>query len=85
MSSAPKTANVLTRPGTLAGDSPASGAEIGAAQHRFHQCLGLLKKHTPKMPPNQPGGTSICASKSATISATIRATISVRGGVFQLD
>ncbi len=50
--------------------SLALGAEIGAAQHRFHQCLGLLKKHAPKTPPARPISTSIYASKSATICAT---------------
>ncbi len=55
--------------------SLALGAEIGAAQHRFHQCLGLLKKHTSKTPPARPISTSICASKSATKSTSIYATI----------
>jgi len=55
----------------LAGGSPAPGAEIGAAQHRFHQCLGLLKKHTPKIPPARPISTSIYASKSTSISTSI--------------
>jgi hypothetical protein len=63
MSSAPKTAKALTRRGALAGGSLASGAEIGAAQHRFHQCLGLLKKHPSKGPPARPISTSIYAIK----------------------
>ena len=83
MSSPPKTANTLTKPGTLAAGSPAPGAEIGAAQHRFHQCLGLLKEHTPKTRLARPISTSDCASKSATkntgIYNTIRATTSAEG------
>jgi hypothetical protein len=75
MSSPPKTANALPRPGTLAGGSPASGAEIGAAQHRFHQCLGLLKKHPSKTPLARPISTSIYASKSASKSTSIYTTI----------
>ncbi len=52
------------------GGSLALGAEIRAAQHRFHQCLGLLKKHPSKTPPARPISTSICASKNTTICAT---------------
>jgi len=78
----------MLRPGrVLAGGSPAPGAEIGAAKHRFHKCLGLLKIHTPKTPPNQPESTTICASKSTSICtskyASIRATTSRGTGVGQ--
>ncbi len=59
----------------LAGGFPAAGAEIGAAQHRFPQCLGLLKKHTLTTPPARPISTSIYASKSATKSTSIYTTI----------
>ncbi len=41
------------------------------AQHRFHQCLGLLKKHPKKTPPTGPVSTSIYASKSTSISTSI--------------
>ena len=57
------------------GGSLALGAEIGAAQHRFHQCLGLLKKHRLKTHPDNPVSTTICASKSTTKSTSIYTTI----------
>jgi len=57
------------------GGSLALGAEIGAAQHRFHQCLGLLKKHPSKIPPARPISTSIYASQNATKSTSIYTTI----------
>lgn len=59
----------------FAGGSTAPGAEIGAAKHRFHQCLGLLKKHPSKTPPAEPVSSTICTSKSATKSTSIYTTI----------
>jgi len=74
MSSPLKTANVLTRPAAL-GRLSSARRRNRCCTHRFHQCLGLLKKRTLKTPPARPISTSIYASKSASISTSIYTTI----------
>ncbi len=74
MSFCPKTANVFTRPGAHGRLTGARRRNSGLQSTGFHQCLGLLKKHTSKIPPARPISTSICASKSTSIYTTIRAT-----------
>jgi len=75
MSFCPKTANALTRPGARGRVSGARRRNPVLQSTGFHQCLGLLKKHTPKTPPARPVSTSIYASKSTSIYTTICATI----------
>jgi hypothetical protein len=70
MSSSPKTANVLSRPGVLGRLSDAHRRNSVLQSTGFHQCLGLLKKHRSETPPAGPISTSIYASKSASISAS---------------
>jgi hypothetical protein len=79
MSSSPKTANVLSRPGVLGRLSDAHRRNSVLQSTGFHQCLGLLKKHPSKTPLARPGSTSICASKSTSIYPTICATTSAEG------
>ncbi len=80
MSSCPKTAKALPRPAARGRVSGARRRNSGLQSTGFHQCLGLLKKHNPKIPPANPISTSIYASKGTSISAskytTIRATTS---------
>ncbi len=75
MSSSPKTANVLSRPGVLGRLSDAHRRNSVLQSTGFHQCLGLLKKYTQKIPPARPGSTSICASKSTSIYTSKNASI----------
>ncbi len=76
MSFCPKTANVFTRPGAHGRLTGARRRNSGLQSTGFHQCLGLLKKHTSKTPPAKPISTSIYASKSASIYTSKNTTMS---------